>query len=236
MNAMTPLLAALLAELSTPSVIKAVGDLAAIGSLWDGVAKLIGNRRQARPPGRPQPPARPASARRGQTRSTSSCGVRRRNSAAQPQAGARNRRRSPSRRSAPAGRANRSRPKWLPTAPVGGQVTEHVKKYLDAEAFDSRAGQLGQDVTQTVDREIDQHLHQVFDHSVSRLAAMPGESASAAGGRGAGRWRLRRPMRRPRRFFRRNAMDLVAVLSSADLIRQAIVLNELFRRPEERWG
>ena len=68
---------------------------------------------------------------------------------------------------------------WLARRPVGGEVSAHVKKYLDSEKFESRAGELGQDVVQTVDREIDQHLHQVFDHSVSRLAAVPGEAAAA---------------------------------------------------------
>ena len=63
-------------------------------------------------------------------------------------------------------------------APVGGQVTEHVQKFLDTGEFTRRGDQLGEEVVAQVDREIDQHLHQVFDHSLSQIAATPGETAA----------------------------------------------------------
>ena len=65
-----------------------------------------------------------------------------------------------------------------PEPSVGGQVEEHVKKYLDAQEFRRRSEELGEEVAQ-VDREIDQHLHQVFDHEVSHLELVPGEAAAA---------------------------------------------------------
>ncbi len=61
--------------------------------------------------------------------------------------------------------------------PVGGQVEEHVKKYLDAQDFSRRSEELGEEVAQA-DREIGQHLHEVFDHRVSRLEQVPGEAAA----------------------------------------------------------
>ena len=61
--------------------------------------------------------------------------------------------------------------------PIGRQVTEHVTKYLDEQEFARRSAQLGAEVVE-VDREVDQHLHQTFDHSVSKLATVPGEAAA----------------------------------------------------------
>ncbi len=118
--------------------------------------------------------------------------------------------------------------------PVGGQVARQVEKYLDTGELTQHATQLGGEVAQA-DQQIDQRLHQVFDHQMSRLEAAPGEAATAAGG-GRGPWNspaspaaeeipatfatsLTGPsVRSPSRFARR--------LYSA----------RFFRRPEERWG
>jgi hypothetical protein len=112
---------------------------------------------------------------------------------------------------------------------VGGKVEEHVKKYLDSENFERREIQLGGEVAQA-DRQIDQHLHQVFDHQVSELSAMPGESAAPM--------TIETPeaaeaayLAIPATF----ATSLTDLLTDPESIRQAIVFNEIFRRPEERW-
>ncbi|MCE5269091.1 MAG: hypothetical protein LLG00_14545 [Planctomycetaceae bacterium] len=113
--------------------------------------------------------------------------------------------------------------------PVGGQVTEHVRKYLDDEYFDRRANQLGEDVARA-DQQVDQHLHQVFDHSVSHLAAVTGESAIAP--------EASEPLgdAQPSPEALASFTDgVLGVFSDPDSIRQAIVLNEVIRRPEERW-
>jgi hypothetical protein len=64
--------------------------------------------------------------------------------------------------------------------PLGGAVSEHVKKYLDEKEFDERASKLG------------------------------GEVAVAGAG-------------------------LAALLNNIDNLRQAIVINEILQRPEDRW-
>jgi hypothetical protein len=115
--------------------------------------------------------------------------------------------------------------------PVGGEVTEHVKKYLDSQEFTRRASQLGEDVTQEVDRDIDQHLHQVFDHTVSRLASVPGEAAAPPAAVEPAALAEDVAVDAPPTF----ATDLAALLTSSNSIRQAIVLNEILHRPEERW-
>ena len=114
--------------------------------------------------------------------------------------------------------------------PVGGQVTEHTKKYLDQSEFSRRTSQLGGEVAQA-DRQIDQRLHQKFDHAVSRLAGVSSEAAVvpvavATPDLAASIDDL--PVASP--------TGLALLLTNPDSLRQAIVLNEILHRPEERWG
>lgn len=114
--------------------------------------------------------------------------------------------------------------------PVGGQVNEHVQKYLDQQEFSRRESELGKQVAQA-DQQIGQHLQQVFDHHVSKLEATPGEAAAPPVAYeppdlvGAGATAI------PATF----ATGLLELLTDPDSLRQAIVLNEILRRPEERW-
>jgi hypothetical protein len=113
--------------------------------------------------------------------------------------------------------------------PVGGQVSEHVQKYLDEQKFTQREGELGKEVAQA-DREIDQRLHQTFDHRVSELSAKQGEAATPTAayeppdlvGAGADI---------PVTF----ATELLGLIGDPDSLRQAIILSEILHRPEERW-
>ena len=81
------------------------------------------------------------------------------------------------------------------------------------------------------DREIDQRLHQVFDHNVSNLELMPGEAATAP------------VVVAPLELTEQSLLDIPAtfatglsdLLADPDSVRQAIVLNEILHRPEERW-
>jgi len=114
--------------------------------------------------------------------------------------------------------------------PIGVQVGEHVKKYLDEEEFDRRSAQLGAEVAQ-VDSEINQHLHKTFDHTVSKLATVPGIAAIAP--------TAIEPVELAEIIpdaSATSAGSLFALLADPDSVRQAIVLNEILHRPEERWG
>ncbi len=66
----------------------------------------------------------------------------------------------------------------IPDEPVGARIGKEVERDLDTQEFSKRTTQLGSEVSQA-DREIDQRLHQVFDHHVSNLELMPGEAATA---------------------------------------------------------
>jgi hypothetical protein len=115
------------------------------------------------------------------------------------------------------------------TGPIGGRVEEHVKDFLNAGEFSHRTAALGGEVAQA-DEQLGQHLHQVFDHNVSSLAATPGEVSAqpaAVVGPAADLAALELPATA--------AAGFAALLSDMENVRQAIVINEILRRPEERW-
>ena len=114
--------------------------------------------------------------------------------------------------------------------PVGGQVSEHVQKYLDEQAFTRREDALGKEVAQA-DRQIDQHLQQVFDHRVSKLEAVPGEAAAPPAAYEPPNL-VGSAEDVPASF----ATGLLELITNPDSLRQAIILSEILHRPEERWG
>lgn len=101
-----------------------------------------------------------------------------------------------------------------PAQPLGAKLEQHVSAYLDEKQFESREAALGKDVAKT-DQDIQQRLHQVFDHQMSALEAAPGETAVD-----------------PASLFTTGLVDL---LTNPESLRQAIILNEVLRRPEEQW-
>ena len=114
--------------------------------------------------------------------------------------------------------------------PVGAKIGKQVERDLDTQEFTKRSTELGSEVAQA-DREIDQHLHQVFDHHVSNLELMPGEAAAAPVVVGPVELTEQSLLDIPATF----ATGLTDLLADPDSVRQAIVLNEILHRPEERW-
>jgi hypothetical protein len=109
---------------------------------------------------------------------------------------------------------------------VGGQVSAHVNQYLDEQEFKRRTEQLGSEVAH-IDSEIEQHLHKTFDHAIGNLAGVQGEAAVA-------------PMAIESSEFAAGDLDaatanIYTLLSNPESIREAIILNEILHRPEERW-
>lgn len=113
--------------------------------------------------------------------------------------------------------------------PVGVKIVQQVEKDIDTREFTQRSAQLGSEVAQA-DKQIDEHLHQVFDHRVSKLEAVPGEAATA-------------PVAIAPELTEQSLLDIPAtfatgltdLLADPDSVRQAIVMNEILHRPEERW-
>ena len=112
--------------------------------------------------------------------------------------------------------------------PVGGQLSEHVHKYLDEKEFTQRASSLGGEVAQA-DNKIEQHLHNVFDHGIGQLAGRAGETAAAPATLRTGFFEDEVPA------LSTAGIGLAVLLNNIDNLRQAIVLNEILQRPIDRW-
>lgn len=115
--------------------------------------------------------------------------------------------------------------------PIGAEVGEHVQKYLSTDEISQRTSRLGGEVA-AADTTVDQRLHQVFDHQVSQLAAVPGEAAKPPTAVGPTELTGEVPSEEAASL----AYDVVNLLSNPETLSQAIVLNEILHRPEERWA
>ena len=217
MSPFAPLLAAGDAELIKLIVI-------VVFAILVGIGKFVAKIQQAKPPmGNPQPPILPAAFEKANEVEEFM-----HRAAAKPRtaAGA-----EPVRR--PQMRPPAEKPvqaKVIAEEPVGAKIGKEVERDLDTQEFTKRTAQLGSEVAQA-DREIDQHLHQVFDHHVSNLELMPGEAATAPVAVGPVELTEQSLLDIPATF----ATGLTDLLADPDFVRQAIVLNEILHRPEERW-
>lgn len=96
-------------------------------------------------------------------------------------------------------------------------VAESVRQHLDTSDFSARASQLADADIARDDAERAAHLKQVFDHQVGRLADTSAQQASPA---------TKEPAA---------AASLAALLANPQSLKQAIVLQEILNRPEQRW-
>jgi len=110
--------------------------------------------------------------------------------------------------------------------PLGEEVRQHT---LDTGEFARRAATLGGEVAQA-DANIDDRLHQVFDHDVSSLAGKPGESALPPQALSP-----TEPEDHVTELPATAAAGLAALFANAQSVRQAVIINEILPRPEHRW-
>lgn len=102
--------------------------------------------------------------------------------------------------------------------PSGGEVSEHVRTQLDTSEFSRREEHLADDVTQA-DEKRDERLRGVFDHRLGQFASSSPDASSAASGESVSM----------------GADALIALLTTPQTVRQAIIINEILQRPEQRW-
>ncbi len=115
-------------------------------------------------------------------------------------------------------------------APGGSTVAQHVSTYLGTPKFGQVGSQdLGWEVAQSDDR-LEAHLHEKFDHQIGTLASAPGEAAQPVA--------LVEPTSPADRIEAAgpSVAALATMLANPQGMRQAIVLSEILRRPEERWS
>lgn len=120
-----------------------------------------------------------------------------------------------------------------PVVPVvvaeDASVAEHVRTYVPAQEFGTMHSDVASRRTGSEDVMRD-HVHDAFDHDLGELGGSPGESAEAVQAEEPGA-----PDDRVSPVPVTAAAGLAALLADADSLRQAIVLNEIFQRPEHRW-
>jgi len=120
-----------------------------------------------------------------------------------------------------------------PVVPVvvaeDASVAEHVRTHVPAQEFRGMPSDVASRRTRSGD-VMEGHLHDVFDHDLGALGGTPGESAEAARADEA-----ETPDDRVSPVPGTVAAGLAALLADATSLRQAILLNEIFQRPEHRW-
>ena len=122
------------------------------------------------------------------------------------------------------------RPPQPVVRPVAAEVVdlahrENVAPAVDTRGIAQHASKLGGEVAGT-ERQVDQHLHEVFDHKVGELAKQPDRLTKR---------RRASKSKRVQSLPATSAAGFAALLSNAHSIRQAIVINEILTRPEDRW-
>jgi hypothetical protein len=105
-------------------------------------------------------------------------------------------------------------------AEKGDNVGRHVSQHLRGpQEIAEHTRHLGEEVD-AADNKMAAHLHQVFDHQLGRLKKSASESAAT-------------PHEKPAPEV--TAGGIGSLLRSPQSIRDAIVMSEILRRPEERW-
>ena len=107
-----------------------------------------------------------------------------------------------------------------PAGMRGVSVSEHVQRHLDTRDFQQRANTITK--VDLADEELEERLHQAFDHQVGTLASRAeAKQAAAAASAAATATKV-------------TASGVYAMLKDPNSLRNAIILQEILRRPEER--
>jgi hypothetical protein len=105
-------------------------------------------------------------------------------------------------------------------AEVGDNVARHVAEHLRGpQEIAEHTRHLGEEVD-AADEKLEAHLHQVFDHELGRLKKSASVTAAT-------------PHAAPAPDT--TISEMLQMLSSPASIRDAFVMSEILRRPEERW-
>jgi hypothetical protein len=105
---------------------------------------------------------------------------------------------------------------------TGRSVAEHVQQHLNTSQFAERAAHMVDDDIAKNDAEREAHRRQVFDHKLGTLSDTSTGAAKAATEATAAARDI-------------GAIPIGNLLANPDSLRQAIILNEILTRPEQRW-
>jgi hypothetical protein len=102
---------------------------------------------------------------------------------------------------------------------VGRSVTRHMR---GTEVIAERVRHLGEEVD-LADDKLEAHLHQVFDHKVGDLKKSTMEAAAAS------------PSQAARDAPLPGAASIARMLADPQSLRNAFIMVEILKRPEENW-
>ena len=112
--------------------------------------------------------------------------------------------------------ANAPPPKPPPPNLRDTSVSEHVAQHMDTHEYQERASHLAEEVGHA-DERMEDRLHSVFDHEVGELDDSAGSSTEG---------------KQPAKSA---AASLLDVFRSKSAVRNAVIIREIFDRPEHRW-
>ena len=116
-------------------------------------------------------------------------------------------------------------------------AADDARQVVRPDAVAQHAEQLGSKVD-LADEKIEGHLHEVFDHKLGSLADTSGESPHdaqhIAQGTDSQVWESTASKRQRDESSTDLAQDIAAMLRNPSSLKDAIILTEIFRRPEDR--
>ena len=107
-----------------------------------------------------------------------------------------------------------------PVADESGSVAEHIRTRVASKNVGTLSSRRMESEVDQADENLEERVHEVFDHKLGRLSGTPGETAKESGAA----------------IPHTAAAGMAAMLTDPASIRQAIVLTEILQRPEHRWG
>ena len=105
----------------------------------------------------------------------------------------------------------------------GDSVTEHVAEHIGSSGFSERLSHLGEHVDAADDR-MEEHLHGYFEHDLGQLGVRTSAAQDSTLDDDSPVLEEVVP-----------ATGFLQMLSDPDTISNAIILNEILSRPEDRW-
>lgn len=110
-------------------------------------------------------------------------------------------------------------------------VSDHVDRHIKSHPVSEHSQELGKRIGQS-DEAMEDHLHDVFDHSIGSLSHEQA-SRQVSEGTDAAIWETAESKRRKRSEARDGRSESIAqMLRNKDSIRQAIILGEVLKRPD----
>lgn len=107
---------------------------------------------------------------------------------------------------------------------TGQGVGDHVSQHINTSDFAERLSHLGA-VIDNADDRMESHMHEYFEHQLGELGARTSRASDSTLDDDSGP----PPPEKPQPF------NVKRLLRSPTSVRDAIILSEILRRPEDRW-